>query len=482
MATVQARFQPKKLGNFEVLREIGQGGMGVVYLARQPALERLVVLKKMRRDLSDDPSMIERFQREARAAAGVHHHNVVAVYDCFQARGDHYIAQEHVDGEDLHAILQETRRLDPRVAGLIALGVARGLEEIHARGTVHRDLKPANILIGNGGETKLADFGIALEGNAIALTQPGTLLGSVPYMSPEQMLGEPVDYRSDLFTFGILLYEMLTGSPPYQQSTQDSPDTLLERMQSGRFDSPRRRGARVPGYMMRLIRACLRPRPLRRVQSATLVRRRLERGLGVVSPADCRAQIARYFRERGVLQPAEEQTDLQPALRSTRLQIRSAYTRWLYASVAAILLIVFAVASYAVGMFSKDGAGQPNPRERAVALPAGHGPPVAGGGQHASAGPRPIGDTAAGEPLVPAIPPATLEPAQVRFVAYPWAVVKLEDGTSFYTPRAESVALEPGPQRVVFEHPRFGQAEHTVELKPGEARVVRHVFEEAPQR
>src|SRR5262245_7233174 len=120
--------------------------MGVVYLARQPALERLVVLKKIRRELLIDPSMLGRFQREARAAAAVHHHNVVAVYDCFEARGDHYIAQELVRGADLRSILAKLGRLDPAVAAHVALEIARGLEEIHASGIVHRDLKPANVL------------------------------------------------------------------------------------------------------------------------------------------------------------------------------------------------------------------------------------------------------------------------------------------------------------------------------------------------
>ncbi|MDX1390439.1 MAG: serine/threonine-protein kinase, partial [Acidobacteriota bacterium] len=262
--------------------------MGVVYLARQPALERSVVLKKMRQDLGSDPNQVERFQREARAAATIHHQNVVAVYDCFTARGDHYIAQEYVDGADLRAILGRTRRLDARVTALIALEIASGLEEIHARGIVHRDLKPSNIIVGRGGEAKIADFGIAIERRGAGLTRPGTMLGSVPYMSPEQMLGERVDHRSDLFSFGILLYEMLTGVPPYQESGENATDTLVERMQSGRYVSPRKLVPGVPWYLLWLIRRCLQGKPSRRIGSAMHVRRHLERWLGRVSPADCR--------------------------------------------------------------------------------------------------------------------------------------------------------------------------------------------------
>ncbi len=273
--------------------------MGVVYLARQPALGRFVVLKKIRGDLGSDANILERFQREARAAAGVHHQNVVAVYDCFSIRGDHYIAQEYVDGQDLRTVLSKLERLDPHIAHLIALEIARALEEIHAGGIVHRDLKPANILLGKDGETKIADFGIALEGNGGGLTRPGTVVGSVPYLSPEQMLGERIDCRSDLFQFGILLYEMVAGAPPFEESNGDDCDTLLERMQRGLYASPRKGAGSLPGHLVRLIKGCLRARPAKRIPSATHIRRRLERRLGNISPVDCRQAIADYLWSRG---------------------------------------------------------------------------------------------------------------------------------------------------------------------------------------
>jgi serine/threonine protein kinase len=138
-------MEGRTLGNFVVEEEIGRGGMGVVLRARQPMLGRLAVLKKVRRELAELPELAERFQREARAAAAVHHPNVVAVYDHFTWRGDHYIAQEYVDGVDLAAATSRIGRLPWRIASLVALEMARGLEEIHAHGTVHRDLKPPNI-------------------------------------------------------------------------------------------------------------------------------------------------------------------------------------------------------------------------------------------------------------------------------------------------------------------------------------------------
>jgi serine/threonine-protein kinase len=533
----------KKLGNFEVLEEIAEGGMGVVYRARQPALDRVVVLKKMRQDLLADPSMVERFQREARAAACVHQQNVVAVYDCFQFRGDHYIAQEYVDGGDAGEALQRIGRIEPRIAGLIALAVVRGLEEIHARGIVHRDIKPTNILIGKDGQTKIADFGIALEKSGFGLTRPGTLLGSVPYMSPEQMMGEQVDYRSDLFSFGILLYQLVTGEVPYQESDENSLDTLLERMQSGRHDSPRKRGVKVPWYLVRLIRKCLRPRPARRIQSATDVRRRLERWLGVVSPADCREEIAAYLREQGLVEVSSGETTVTTAVSRSRRQIGMGRRR-LYAAAASGLVLVL-IASGAA-LLSREGPergarsevvpdvpvetrtfDRPAARESEATLvdrgdttgpvvgsrdmdgfrdtaafretvgsrdPAGSRD-VAGSWQTTSSGETAgvgdgdepgRGDTAqSGDPsdetgTVAAASPPVVEPARVRFVAHPWAKITVDGDTDFHTPRAEPLELIPGEHTVTFEHPRYGSAEYVLDVRPGEDRLVRHVFDEAP--
>ena len=444
MATVQEKARTKKLGNFEVLQEIGQGGMGIVYLARQPTLDRQIVLKKIRRELLVDPSMIERFQREARAAARVHHQNVVAVYDCFEFRGDHYIAQEFVDGPDLHAILCHVKRLPARIAALIGLEVLRGLEEIHARGIVHRDLKPANILVGTEGEIKIADFGIAHGGKWQGLTRPGTLVGSVPYMSPEQMLGKQVDYRSDLFSFGVMLYEMFAGQPPFLQDSSDSTDTLLERLENESYD---RRVAGAPRYLARLIRACLRARPSSRIQTAMHARRELERRLGGVSPTDCRRRIALYFQSCDVFQTSDDRTVIRNAPMKPRINRIRRYG-WLLPAGAAAAMLAYGV----LGGRDEPAAPvrQPPIRVRVA-------------------------------PQTPAVVPATIPsgPARLRFAAVPWAEIRLEDGRACHTRRAAPIEIVSGRHTIVFEHPRFGTAEIVVELQPGENRLVHHVFDGA---
>ena len=460
----------KNVADYQVDREIGQGGMGEVYLAHQETLERSVVLKKIRRELLNDAVAVERFRREACAAAAIHHQNVVAVYDAFQWRNDLYIAQELVDGQDLRAIIEQARRLHPEIAALIALEVVRGLEEIHARGIVHRDLKPGNILISWEGETKIADFGIALADNGNGLTRPGLMIGSVPYMSPEQILGEPLDQRSDLFLLGILLYEMIAGVAPFEESTDESTDTLLQRMQRRQFTPLRKLAPQAPRWIARLVRSCLKGRPTQRMESTTAVRRYLEHRLGNHSPADCRRRIAIYLRERGVLKPLLERTAVRPARPRRRpTRARQALPAWFpelspaawrRGAVAAVLLVAMLATFWTLRPEATSRSGDTLahgliPRSDGPAAPAN-------------------GTTLVAQPAA--------EPARFRFVAHPWSEVTVDDGPSFLTPRAQPMELTPGPHRVVFTHPTYGQAVVSLDVQPGEERVVSHVFKEAGGR
>jgi serine/threonine protein kinase len=298
---------PRTIGNFKIERELGKGGMGVVLLGRHVSLDRLAVLKRLRPELSVSDELVERFAREARAAAAVHHQNVVAVYDWIGWRGEHYIAQEFVDGVDLRAALHELGSVPWRVAALIGLELARGLEAIHARGTVHRDLKPANVLLGRNGDVKIADFGIALDATSDGLTRPGTTIGTPPYVSPEQILGERVDPRADLFALGVVLYEMLAGAPPFREPTEDEKDSLLQRMQRGRYPRVRKVSPLTPRWLASLVRSLLRAKPRARPGSAQGVRRVLEQKLAAF-PTDAKIELAGFLWAEGVFQPREGDT------------------------------------------------------------------------------------------------------------------------------------------------------------------------------
>ncbi len=338
-----AKATPKTLGNYAVEGEIGRGGMGVVLLGRQKGLERAAVLKKLRDDLASGSEFLERFRREARAAAEVHHQNVVAVYDCFDYRGDHYIAQEYVDGIDLRAALEKARCIPPEIAARIALEIIRGLEAIHSSGTVHRDLKPANILLGRSGEVKIADFGIALDSSGPKLTQPGIMIGTPPYMPPEQMLGARVDHRGDLFSLGVLCYEMVAGAPPYPGPEDDDAETLLSRMEKERYPPLRRRVPGSPRYFVRLVKTCLRPRPTQRGGSASELRRRLERKILYPSSTDCRGEIAAWlWREDILSEPAD--SGVSTAVSHARLRRRV----WLHRAAVAAVVCALIVSTFLV--------------------------------------------------------------------------------------------------------------------------------------
>ena len=329
-----ASTTPQSIGSFEVERELARGGMGIVYLARQPALDRRVVLKTLRRELADDERLVERFRREAEAAAAVHHENVVAVYDGFSWRGRSYIAQEYVDGEDLETALGRTGPMTPRIAAWIALELARGLEAIHARGVVHRDLKPSNVLLAKTGEAKIADFGVAWGGRGKQLTQTGHAVGTPRYMSPEQLYGERVDPRSDIFALGVVLYEMLTGRAPFVEEDPDEEgEALVRRIESGRYASVRRAAPRVPRALARLAQRCLRARPKKRPASASELRAELERFLEAPIE-EGRAEVSTWLWEREVFRRETHETVPETAHRTPRRR-RAGALRWAAVSLAA---------------------------------------------------------------------------------------------------------------------------------------------------
>ncbi len=421
----------RTLGNFVIERELGQGGMGVVFLARQSSLGRPAVLKRLRRDLTASANLVARFQREARAAAAVHHQNVVAVYDCFCWRGEHYIAQEFVDGVDLRSDLLHTNRVPPRIAGLIALEVVRGLEAIHARSMVHRDLKPANILLGRDGEVKIADFGIAFEPSDKGLTRPGTMLGTPPYMPPEQMWGERVDARGDLFSLGVVLYEILAGELPYAEPDEDDDDTLLSQIQRQRYVPIRKRAPGVPFHLRRVIRSCLRPKSKQRAASTAKLRLALERRLKSVSPADCRAEIAAWLWENGVFEPRENETIVLPARAQPTRAGRA--LRWGGAGLAtAVAAAVLLVKFEPIALPELDGAWR-------NALPF-------------------------------------LARGELWFDAGDDVLVRIDDGAGFPASREDPVRLPPGEHTIAFEHPKLGRSTQQVEIVAGEEQVVTPTF------
>ena len=205
---------------YRLEEKIGAGGMSSVYRAFDPTLERWVAIKLMHRDISDDPDQLERFRREARAVAQLNHPHVVTVIDAGEDEGAPYIVFEYVEGETLKDRIRRLGRLPVSEAVAYAIEIGRALECAHLSRLVHRDVKPQNVLIDRDGRAKVTDFGIARSLEAQGLTATGRVLGTTDYVSPEQALGHEVGGQSDIYSLGIVLYEMLTGEAPFKADTQ----------------------------------------------------------------------------------------------------------------------------------------------------------------------------------------------------------------------------------------------------------------------
>jgi eukaryotic-like serine/threonine-protein kinase len=210
----------KQIGHCTIQRKLGQGGMGAVYLAHHPGLNKAVAIKILPGDLASNPEFKERFFREARLAARLEHPNVVQVHDVGEAQGIHYIAMQYVEGKSLDTILREKRKLALNEALAITKRVAVALSAAAKLGIVHRDIKPHNILLSKDGVVKVADFGLAKDEDANrSISEPGTIMGTPYYMSPEQAKGEKVDPRGDIYSLGATLYHMLTGKRMFDGGT-----------------------------------------------------------------------------------------------------------------------------------------------------------------------------------------------------------------------------------------------------------------------
>ena len=211
---------PEEIGRYRIVGQLGSGAMGVVYRGYDPLLERTVAIKTIKLDLPPEEreAFEQRFFQEAKSAGRLNHPNIVTVYDAGQAGDMTYIAMEFLEGRDLRQLMVKDKPIPPELAVDIVTGIAEGLAYAHRHGVVHRDVKPANIMILQNGSVKLADFGIAHLQSGTK-THTTTVLGTPTYMAPEQFAGKPVDGRSDIFSLGVVLYELLTGRAPFDADT-----------------------------------------------------------------------------------------------------------------------------------------------------------------------------------------------------------------------------------------------------------------------
>jgi eukaryotic-like serine/threonine-protein kinase len=264
-------------GRYELHRPLGRGGMAEVFLARDQLLDRPVAVKVLFSEFATDPSFVERFRREATAAANLSHPNIVGVYDWGEADDTYFIVMEYVDGRTLSEILRSEGALHPDRVADIGADVAAALGFAHRNGVVHRDMKPGNVLVTAAGLVKVADFGIARAITADAdedLTKVGTVMGTATYFSPEQARGEAVDPRSDLYSLGVVLYELLVGQPPF--AGESSVGIAYKHVQETP-PPPRTLKPELPEAMEAIVLKCLAKNPVNRYPSAEDLRADLRR-------------------------------------------------------------------------------------------------------------------------------------------------------------------------------------------------------------
>ncbi len=259
-------MQQKILNNrYELEQKIGEGGMARVYRGRDLRLSRAVAVKVLHSHYASDTGFLQRFHHEAQAVANLRHPNIVDVYDVGQDGDMHYIVMEYVPGSDLKALIVREAPLPVERAVSIAEAVARGLDAAHRLGMIHRDIKPQNIIIGEAGQVKITDFGIAKSTMSTAMTETGVTFGTADYISPEQARGQPATPQSDIYSLGVTLYEMLTGRLPF---TGDSSIAVAMQHVSAEPPPPRMYNSRIPPQLEAIVLRALNKDPARRPHSA----------------------------------------------------------------------------------------------------------------------------------------------------------------------------------------------------------------------
>jgi eukaryotic-like serine/threonine-protein kinase len=329
-------------GRYDLRDPLGGGGMAEVFLAHDEVLERDLAVKILREEYASDEGFVERFRREAQSAASLNHPNIVTIYDWGRSEdGGCYMVMEYAPGGTLKDRILEDGALPPRTAAEITSQIAGALKVAHECGVVHRDVKPQNVLLTASGDVKVADFGIAQAAFSASFSQTSLVLGTPSYMSPEQALGEPPDPRSDLYSLGVVLYEMLTGEVPYEA---DTPVTIAMKHVIEPPRAPREANPDVPEGISILTQKLLAKDPAARYESAAQLiedLRRVRDGL----PPDFADPARRVTADQAVLPVPPGLTGLEgedgmhsgPAVVYGR---RSAELSWVLAVFVIVLLAV----------------------------------------------------------------------------------------------------------------------------------------------
>ncbi len=425
----------ERIGNCRVVKEIGSGGMAVVYKAIQEPLGRVVAIKALKPSIAMDSQFAKRFEREAHFMASLQHENILHVIDFIKDGRSMYIIMEYVEGIDLYDLLEQSPTLPSEVASIIALQVSRALDYAHFRGIIHRDIKPANIMISKQGEVKLMDFGIARDETLSDLTETGTGLGTPSYMSPEQILGDKLDFRSDLFSVGIVLYQMVTGQKPF---IEDEQRTVMQKIRLDRYVGPRKLNSSVPRQLERILGRCMEKMPANRYPTTQALIDDLMEFLSPRVPMNYSARLVMYLRDVGVL--TDSQADELLAAGAPRNARRGLKDRRLVQHTAVVSGLLFAGIVGAGGVIQASSGGLDE-----------------------------ITTSLRGESSTRVVPE---QAGYLRVVVDPWADVYIDGQKVMTTPSAQPIALTPGLHYVRLVNPYYQEARREIEIETGETQMV----------
>ncbi len=453
----------EQIGRYQILAELGQGAMGVVYKAIDPLIDRTVAIKTINLNLSRDDlaEFEERFNREAKSAGRLNHPNIVTIYDV--GRADHiaFIAMEYLEGNELKEIVASGVLMDfDRIASIIAQ-VADGLAFAHDNGVIHRDIKPANIMVLGNGNIKITDFGIAKMSSGTR-TQVGVVLGSPKYMSPEQVVGKAVDGRSDIFSLGTVLYELLAGRSAF--GGEDSTlATIMYRILIEKLAPPSSINTAIPGALDYIVSKALAKEPENRYQSARemAIDLRNYRHLGFSAPLP--AAAIHKSELAGTVKIGEIDGGativLAPPAGARKRGIRLAAT-------AAAALLALAAGALLVGPGRERAPlAQKNPASQAVAGTASAPPPSEAMPQAPAA------------EVVPKPKPAP-NPAQAKlaFAVLPWGEVFVDGRKRGASPPLREIDLPAGEHRIEIRNAGFPPYRETIKLRAGDHLKIQHKF------
>src|SRR3954468_12987058 len=344
-------------GRYELGELIGYGGMAEGHRGRDTRLNREVAIKVLRPDLARDPSFLNRFRREAHSAAGLNHPSIVSVYDTGEDTGPDgttqpFIVMEFVEGRTLRDIVKSEGRLPVRRAMEVVADVCAALDFSHRNGIIHRDVKPANVMITPQGAVKVMDFGIAraVADNSATVTQTANVIGTAQYLSPEQARGEQVDARSDVYSTGCLLYELVTGVPPFQG---DSPVAVAYQHVRENPVMPSARNPEVPRALDSIVMKALAKNQLNRYQSAGDMRQDIERALAN-QPVSTESVMTDAERTQFIARTPPPPVALRRTDYTEPEEDDSRRTGLIWAAVVVALLLVIGAAGWAIVNFGKD--------------------------------------------------------------------------------------------------------------------------------